>query len=775
MNCAVSIAIGIPVRGDSSLLAGTVAAIRTTAPQAGILLLHDGSSARPDVPSADGANPIHVHCDRKGGNAASFNLLARSIQADVYVLFENGATPAPGWLSRLLATFTRVPRCGLTGPSTNRCWNEQCVMPTGAEPLAAQATSGPALMARAVERRFGASRRSLRPLHSLADFCYAVRREVIDTIGEADEGYAGGACWEMDYNIRAHRAGFIGVWTCGAYVERGPAPSHAESNLDAAAQFNVSKHRYQDRFCGGHLRGKKSDYREHCRGDACPNFAPPDLIRIRLHQPPDAGAPAISCEPLIEHAAVVQPEQDWPMVSCIMPTCNRRAFLPSALACFAAQDYPHLELVVVDDGTDPIGDLLPADPRIRYFRLDSKLNTGAKRNFACEQARGTWIAHWDDDDWYAHDRIRRQLTAMRGAHWQASGTTTMYYLHSEREQAFRYTYRGPGRAWLGALFYPRAAWERYRFESVQIGEDVRFLARIPVGDRLDLNDPALTIGAIHATNTSPKLTSGPYWSSEPPEKIRALLRPAEPAPAPEPTVPLISCIMPTHNRRAFLALALDCFDAQTYPSKELVVIDDGTDAVSDLLEGRSGVRYAHLSGRMTIGAKRNLACDLAQGQLIAHWDDDDWYGPRRLAEQAAPLLEQTCDVTGLVNTHLLEMPAARFWTLSGELHHRMFVGDVHGGTLMFRKSLLRQGIRYPEANLAEDAALIRQFTQRHKRVQRVSCPGLFVYLRHGQNTWRFDPGRFVDPRGWRATAAPPEFSDRMLEAYRVACLRPSGP
>jgi len=198
----------------------------------------------------------------------------------------------------------------------------------------------------------------------------------------------------------------------------------------------------------------------------------------------------------------------------------------------------------------------------------------------------------------------------------------------------------------------------------------------------------------------------------------------------------------------------------------LVVIDDGTDPVGDLLEGCPGVRYARVPCRLTAGAKRNLACDLAQGELIAHWDDG-------LAEQAAPLLAQTCDATGLVTTHMLEMPATRFWTLSGELHHRMFVGDVHGGTLVFLKSLLRQCIRYPEVNLAEDATLIRQFTQRRKRVQRVADPGLFVYVRHGHNTWLFDPDHFVDPHGWRATAAPAEFSAGALESYRAACQQAS--
>jgi glycosyltransferase involved in cell wall biosynthesis len=776
MNRDAAVAIGIPVRGKSPWLDRTVEALRATAPQARLVLLDvlprdgaaDSSAALPDEAPVDEADPLRVVCDRPGGNAACFNFLVRSVYADVYVLFENGATPAAGWLTRLLATFTRVARCGLTGPSTNRCWNEQAAVPSAPE---IQAAPDPAPAARAVERRFGSSRRSLRPLHSLSDFCYAVRREVIEAIGDADENYPAGNCWEMDYNIRAHRAGFLSVWTCAAYVERAPALRPEEPAPDDPQQFTASKHRYQDKFCGGRLRGKKTDYREHCRGDACPNFAPPDLIQIRLDR--HAGlAPAPLCDSWTDDASL-DSRQPAPLVSCIMPTCNRRAFLPAALACFAAQDYSNLELIVVDDGSDPIADLLPSDPRIRYFRLGGKLNTGAKRNFACEQAHGSFIAHWDDDDWYPPSRIRIQIDAMRGAHWQVSGSTTMYYLHHERDQAFRYTYRGSGRAWLGALLYTKPAWERHRFDEIQIGEDVRFLARIPFADRLDLNDPALTIGTIHGANTSPKVTSGPYWSAEPPEKIRALMRPREvPSPA-APPLPLISCIMPTHNRRAFIGLALACFDAQTYPSRELVVIDDGSDPVGDLLEGRPGVRYARISTRITLGAKRNLACEIAQGDLIAHWDDDDWYNPRRLSEQIAPLLAQQCDITGLVTTHVLEMPFARFWTLSGDLHHRMFMGDVVGGTLMFAKSLLRQGIRYPEMNLAEDAALIRQFTQRRKRVQRIPNPGLFVYVRHGHNTWLFDPGRFVDPRGWRVTAAPPEFPSAALDSYRAACLQSS--
>ena len=106
--------------------------------------------------------------------------------------------------------------------------------------------------------------------------------------------------------------------------------------------------------------------------------------------------------------------------------------------------------------------------------------------------------------------------------------------------------------------------------------------------------------------------------------------------------------------------------------------------------------------------------------------------------------------------------------LIGDLHRRMFMGDIHGGTLMFRNPFFAQGIRYPETNLAEDAALIRQFTQRRKRSAHYR-PGLFIYVRHGHNTWLFDTGRFLDSHGWRITVPPSEFTATALDSYRSAC------
>ena len=95
-----------------------------------------------------------------------------------------------------------------------------------------------------------------------------------------------------------------------------------------------------------------------------------------------------------------------------MPTYNRRAFVPHAIRYFLRQEYGNKELIIIDDGTDSIQDLIPETSNIRYFRLDQKITLGAKLNLACDYAKGNMIANWDDDDWYSPMRLRSQVETL---------------------------------------------------------------------------------------------------------------------------------------------------------------------------------------------------------------------------------------------------------------------------------------------------------------------------------------------------------------------------
>lgn len=759
------VCIGISVQEDPQRLRLTLDSVRrNTSQSVQIVLLPDDPDESASAYISNLNLPIVTGGDGAGA-AACFNRLVTHADAEVYVFLEGGTRVGPRWLGHLLRGLDADPRNGLAGPSTNISWNEQ-----GAFPRRGGSEADIERTARAAQAKFGDQVLTLEPLFSLADFCYAVRREVVAAIGSADERYSTGPCWEMDYNIRAARAGWRGVWVGAAYVHRTPFSLRRQN--EEAQRFDTSKQLYQDKFCGARLRGEKSDYRLHCRGDACENFAPVKLIEI--HRPlPDAKTISVAQPPVLtsdvgEPATLLATVQA-PLVTCIMPTFNRRTFVPQAIRCFSRQDYQNAELLVVDDGTDSVADCVPESDRIRYLRLPRRLTIGAKRNLACEHARGEFIVHWDDDDWYPANRISRQIEALHHHNADLSGSSRIYYYDLSCGQAWEYRYTHAN--WVGGntLAYRKSLWARHRFPDVQVGEDSRFVWSIgrPIAD---LADPALCIATVHAENTSRKDLRGSFWHPQPPEKITRLLgddiyfylRASR-------EWPLVSCIMPTYNRRRYLPQALEAFRQQDYPLRELIVVDDGSDKIGDLLRGAPDVQYLRLSRRMSIGAKRNLACQHARGEIIAHWDDDDWYSPDRLRYQVAPIVFGVADLTGLENKFVLELPVGEFWTNDPRLHERMFVENVHGGTLVYRKQVWAEGLRYPETNLAEDAWLLYRATRSGKRLRRLSNPGVFVYVRHGKNAWReFAPGTFIDPNGWQRIPQPAHFPSQAFAFYLAA-------
>jgi glycosyltransferase involved in cell wall biosynthesis len=786
------VSIGIHVHAEPERLRATLTSVRTQTDHLyDLTLLPDG----PDDATKSALTALfdipQVGTREALGAAACFNRLVTCGSADVYVLVESGSVVGPGWLDWLLAAFAADPHNGLAGPTTNLAWNEQGVYPrSGSAPTDIARTAHDARV------RFGSAVRTLEPLYSLADFCYVVRREVIDAVGAADEGYGLGPCWEMDYNIRAARAGWRGVWACAAYVHR--APFTARRQREESLRFEASKRHYQDKFCGARLRHEKADYRAHCRGEACANFAPGSLIAVTLPLPsqvknaegyPDSvltaapavkkGNPAPSTSGDIAVVEVVR--QSEPLVSCIMPTYNRRSFIPQALRCFLRQDYANLELIILDDGTDPVADCVPEHERIRYHRLEKKLTIGAKRNLACAQARGEFIVHWDDDDWYPSWRVSAQFRALLDRHADLCGSSQVLYYDADADTAWEYRYAAPSTAWVAGntLAYRKSLWQQHHFPDIQVGEDSRFVWSIAKHTVVDLANPQLCIGAVHRGNTSRKDIHGAFWHVAPSARVYALLGDDRyfyrgvNGGAGTPALPLVSCIMPTYNRRPFVTFALRYFLAQDYPNKELVVVDDGSDPVGDLVEHAPGVRYVRLSSRISIGAKRNLACQHARGDLIAHWDDDDWYTPDRLRYQVAPILSGEADLTGLENAFVLELPNGVFWRPQPELHKRLFVGNVHGGTLVYRKKVLQDGVRYPEINLAEDAWLLQRALAGGKRLRRLANPGVFVYIRHGRNAWRFETGRFLDPSGWERIQRPRMFPVEVLASY-LAVVVPQG-
>jgi len=216
---------------------------------------------------------------------------------------------------------------------------------------------------------------------------------------------------------------------------------------------------------------------------------------------------------------------ETPLVTCIMPTADRRAFVGRAVEYFLRQDYEAKELIVVDDGEDAVGDLMPRDARVRYVRVSGRMTVGAKRNLACEQARGEFIAHWDDDDWHAPRRLSYQVGELLASGAEVCGIRELLFYEPAAGRAWRYVYPAGQRFWLSgsSLCYRRAFWASNRFADISVGEDARFVwGGRPERMRV-LADPSFHVGMIHPHNVSPKQTGGALWAAFDVKEIERIL------------------------------------------------------------------------------------------------------------------------------------------------------------------------------------------------------------------------------------------------------------
>ena len=212
--------------------------------------------------------------------------------------------------------------------------------------------------------------------------------------------------------------------------------------------------------------------------------------------------------------------------------------------------------------------------------------------------------------------------------------------------------------------------------------------------------------------------------------------------------------MPTRDRRPFVVQAVAQFLAQDYPDSELIVVDDGDDAIADLLPSDERVRSIRLDHRATIGAKRNIACEAATGDVIVHWDDDDWMADWRLTYQVNALAAQSADVCGLSRLYFYDAQSRRAWLYTYPPGGTPWVA---GATLCYRKAVW--GDRpFSDIDEGEDTRWIRAL--RGVRLVALDDFTFYVARIHAGNT-------HVRPTARQPFAAcPPDAVERLMHRCR---------
>jgi glycosyltransferase involved in cell wall biosynthesis len=99
-------------------------------------------------------------------------------------------------------------------------------------------------------------------------------------------------------------------------------------------------------------------------------------------------------------------------VSIVIPVYGRQALGERALRSARSQDVEGMELVVVDDASEPPFQLpadLAGDPRVRVVRHEENRGAGRARDTGVAAAQGEWIAFLDSDDYWLPGTLAPRL------------------------------------------------------------------------------------------------------------------------------------------------------------------------------------------------------------------------------------------------------------------------------------------------------------------------------------------------------------------------------
>jgi len=168
-----------------------------------------------------------------------------------------------------------------------------------------------------------------------------------------------------------------------------------------------------------------------------------------------------------------------PFVSICTPTFNRRPFIPIMIKCFKHQTYPkdRMEWIIIDDGTDKIGDMLAEVPQIKYFSYDTKMTLGKKRNLMHEKSKGDILVYMDDDDYYPPERVSHAVeTLIKNPHALCAGSSEMYIFFKHIQKMYQFGPYGPNHATAATFAFHRNLLNMSKYdEQASLAEEKAFL------------------------------------------------------------------------------------------------------------------------------------------------------------------------------------------------------------------------------------------------------------------------------------------------------------
>lgn len=223
-------------------------------------------------------------------------------------------------------------------------------------------------------------------------------------------------------------------------------------------------------------------------------------------------------------------------------------------------------------------------------------------------------------------------------------------------------------------------------------------------------------------------------------------------------LPKISCVCVTKNRLDLLKKSIDCYIKQNYQNKELIIVSQDSDEnfkqIKEYLNivKRSDISLFQVPDYVSLGSLRNTSIEIAKGDLICQWDDDDLYHPDRLITQFQAIRKNAKNLASIYCDFLKFFVHAQElywcdWCGKHDYSHKFLCGSI----MFYKKAFHMFDIFYPEcgpeSDRQEDLNVLEKILSKGT-IAPIVAGYQYIYVYHGKNTYEIEHHKLTLDDRW---------------------------
>ena len=226
-------------------------------------------------------------------------------------------------------------------------------------------------------------------------------------------------------------------------------------------------------------------------------------------------------------------------------------------------------------------------------------------------------------------------------------------------------------------------------------------------------------------------------------------------------LPTVSIVTLLTDRRNFIPLLKACVELQDYDKSriEWVIVDDSgldsSEAKKDFMDCSIQPFYISLSHKIALGRKRNISCQIASGEFIIFFDDDDIHYPNRISSNVLELTRRgRMNIAGSSRQDMLDIS-------TGNIYRHGPYGPNHAvaSTFFFRRELLKITAFRDSDKAGEEAYFLKNYSI---PMHQLLPENTTIILAHDDNTIK--KNRFITKEKFRLNISDLKLPPKIIDA-----------